>query len=170
MPPNKQKTKIIIKKLTNFATTIIFLLFAIIVPKAFYGPTKAPVKAASQEWYNDLVFKNKNFSFQFAKHLGYATAGAADIGECFSTARKITDGNINSWHKQWLAVANRLKKLSQESENSGHLISAGEQLMRASNYYLAAGFYLVSQQSRKNRLENWEKARVCFTKALVRAK
>ncbi len=156
-----------IKKLKNLVTITIFFLFGIIVLKTFYYPSKTPAKAASQEWYNDLVFKNKNFSFQFARHLGYSTTGAADIGECFSTARKITDGDIVSWHTQWLAVANRLKKLSQESEHSGHLISAGEQLMRASNYYLAAGFYLVSRQNRNKRLENWKEARGSFTKALT---
>jgi len=147
-----------IKKLKNLATITIFFLLGIITTKfyykTFYHPTKAPSKTTSQEWYNNLVFKNKNFSFQFARHLGYATAGAADIGECFATARKIIDGDIDSWHEQWLATASRLKKLSQESEHSGHLISAGEQLMRASNYHLAAGFYLVSPQSRNKRLEN----------------
>lgn len=123
-------------------------------------------KPMNQEWYNSFLFKDQGFSFQLARRLGYTTAQAADIGECIATAKSIVDGDPTSWHTQWLALANRLHNLAQDFEKKGHTISAGKTLMRATNYYFAAEFYLVEKQDRKKRLEIWEKAKDSFTKAI----
>lgn len=155
------------KKLTYLIIAIIFFLFGAVIIKNFYKvPEKVTPKIDSLEWYDNLVFKNKHFSFQFIRRLGHSTSGGADIGECFSIAKNITDGDIDSWHTQWLTFAERLHSLAQDWEKAGHSVSAGELLMRASNYYLSSIFYLVHSKDRQKNLEYWQKARESFVKAL----
>jgi len=123
-------------------------------------------KSPHQEWYDNVLFKDEHFAFQFVRRLGHATAQAADIGECISVAKKIIDGDIASWHNEWLLLANRMHTLAQDFQENGHLISAGETLMRAVNYYLAAEFYLIEKKDRKKRLAIWHQANDSFIKAL----
>lgn len=122
---------------------------------------------SNQEWYNNLLFNEQHFSFQLVRRLAYTTARAADIGECISVAKKIIDDDITSWYTQWLFMANRMHTLAQEFEKEGHLISAGETLMRATNYYLAAEFYLVEKKDRQKRLDIWQNAHDSFIKAIT---
>lgn len=119
-----------------------------------------------EEWYDDVLFKDQQFAFQFVRRLGNATSQAADVGECISAAKRIVDGNTESWHTEWLSLANRIQGLAQDFEKEGHLIPAGETFMRAANYYLAAEFYLIEKKDRKRRLEIWQKANDSFNKAL----
>ncbi len=129
-------------------------------------PTDQLKTQAQQEWYDNLLFQDNHFSFQLVRRLGYATARAADTGECIATAKKIVDGDTASWYDEWLSTANRLHQLAEAFEKEEHLISAGETFMRAANYYLAAEFYLVEKKDRRKRLETWQTANDCFIKAL----
>lgn len=122
-------------------------------------------RVQSGEWYGQLPFKDKLFSFQFVRRLGHATAGGADIGECFSVAQKINDGDFDGWYREWRAIADKFAGQAFRWEKEGHMASAGELLMRASNYYLSAGFFLVDERERQQSFEVWKKSRDCFIKA-----
>jgi len=128
---------------------------------------KTTVEVTPQEWYNNLVFSNNHFAVQLVRRLAHTPSKAADIGECFSTARSISDGDAQEWNRMWLSVANRLLQEAHNFEKKKHLISAGETLMRATNYILASEFYLVEQKDRERRLDIWQKARDAFIKALT---
>ena len=67
----------------------------------------------------------------------------ADIGECFSTAYRIKEGDFESWHQEWLKTAKRIHKYAEECLAAGHKISAREAYLRASNYYRVAEFLLM---------------------------
>jgi len=106
------------------------------------------------EWYDNFIFKNSSFSTQLARNLAWTYAQGADIGEVISTARKIKDGDIHSWHEQWLALADRIHGLASEWEKKGHTVSASEAYFRAATYFQAAGFFMVAPEDR-------DKARYC---------
>jgi len=53
------------------------------------------------------LFDDPQFEFQMLRMLGGAASGSADVGECLATASRITEGDFESWHREWLATAER---------------------------------------------------------------
>jgi len=89
-----------------------------------------------------LLFNDKSFSFETLRALGYTPYGGADIGEVTSTASLIPDGDKTAWYTQWRALADRVHADADRSAAEGHLVSARESYLRASNYYRVSEFYL----------------------------
>jgi pimeloyl-ACP methyl ester carboxylesterase len=112
------------------------------------------------------VFDDPQFSFQMLRALSGAIYGASDIGECLSTAYRITEGDFESWYTEWNSTAERIHGLAEESLRAGHRTSAREAFMRASNYYRLAEFYLHGDPGdpRINILS--KKSSECFDKSL----
>ncbi|MDQ7830229.1 MAG: prolyl oligopeptidase family serine peptidase [Desulfovibrionaceae bacterium] len=81
-------------------------------------------------------FQDSDMDFTFGSVvLGSISNGGAETGEAFYVAANIKDGDAASWQEQWLKMAARVEARGRKSLDGGHLISAREQLMRASNYY-----------------------------------
>jgi alpha-beta hydrolase superfamily lysophospholipase len=87
-------------------------------------------------------FDNAEYDGQLLRALGYTYYGGADIGECLSTARRITEGDDDSWYREWFATADRVYSAAEASQAAGHRISAREAYLRASNYYRAGYAFL----------------------------
>ncbi|WP_458746765.1 alpha/beta hydrolase family protein [Candidatus Nitrosocosmicus sp. T] len=67
----------------------------------------------------------------------------ADIGECLATAYRIKECDFESWYDEWIKTAKRIHYYAQVCISEGHLKSANEAFLRASNYYRTAGFLLI---------------------------
>lgn len=117
-------------------------------------------------WYDNFIFKDPSFNFQFIRTLGYTYEQGADIGESISTAKKVTDGNFNSWYEAWLETAKRIENVAQIAQQNGHAITAREAFFRASNYYRSAGFYMVETDSRPKSIASYNKSKETFMKAI----
>jgi pimeloyl-ACP methyl ester carboxylesterase len=89
-----------------------------------------------------VLFDNPEYDGQLLRALSSTYYGGADIGECLSTARRITEGNDDSWYREWFATADRVDDAAKASEAAGHLVSAREAYLRASNYYRTAYIFL----------------------------
>jgi pimeloyl-ACP methyl ester carboxylesterase len=89
-----------------------------------------------------FVFKNEQFSFEALRAAGFAVYGGADLGEVLVTAQRVKDGDVASWHRAWKATAERVHQTGSQALAAGHRVSAREALLRASNYYRAAEFFL----------------------------
>jgi pimeloyl-ACP methyl ester carboxylesterase len=87
------------------------------------------------------LHKDAGFDAQLKRSLGYVVAGGAEISECLSAGQEIKKGDYNGWHDAWFALANHLQKQADEVTDKSP-ISAGEMLLRASNYYRTAYFFL----------------------------
>ncbi|MFH1868153.1 MAG: alpha/beta fold hydrolase [Candidatus Omnitrophota bacterium] len=129
------------------------------------GATELP-----KNWYDDLIFKDKSFIFEFIRTMGYSYEGGADIGECIDTARRIKDGDDLSWYNEWLSTAERIFKFAQNMEKDADPVSAKEAYLRASNYYRTAGFYMHSKSDLPKALLSWKKSKDSFLKAVSLAK
>ena len=90
-----------------------------------------------------LALHDELFDAQFVRALAYARHGGADVGECFGTAARIgkTDGEL--WHREWTRTAQRVQDAADRSLADGHLTSAREGYLRASNYHRTAGLFLM---------------------------
>lgn len=89
-----------------------------------------------------FLFDDESFSFETLRTAGFALYGGADLGEVLVTAAAITGGDEASWHRAWKATAERLQEIGEQTKAGGHRVSAREALLRASNYYRAAEYYL----------------------------
>ncbi|MBY8878939.1 alpha/beta hydrolase family protein [Actinacidiphila acidipaludis] len=80
--------------------------------------------------FDDVLFQ------QFAERgLMTLTGGGAEYGECALTARRITEGDADSWHREWTATATMLQGWAESSDEAGHRVSAREAYLRASTYH-----------------------------------
>ena len=88
----------------------------------------------------------------------------ADIGECLSTAYRIKEGDFESWYTEWLKTAKRVHKYADDCLAANHKVSACEAYLRASNYYRAAEFLLISPEDPRIQT-TWGSSKECFSNA-----
>jgi pimeloyl-ACP methyl ester carboxylesterase len=89
-----------------------------------------------------FLFDDESFSFEMLRTAGFAAYGGSDLGEVLVTAGAITGGDEASWHQAWKATAERVQEIGERALAAGHRVSAREALLRASNYYRTAEFFL----------------------------
>lgn len=89
------------------------------------------------------LMKNDLMEAQLKRALGYTAYGGADIGECLSTADRIRGTDLDQWHDEWRATADRVRELAEASRAGGHRQSARAAFFRASNYYRTAWVMLM---------------------------
>src|SRR5580704_2260582 len=109
------------------------------------------------------LFKS-NFDYQLVRTMiagAYGEGGA--IGELYSTARRIKDGDIESWTVAWTATAERIEWIASNCLKGGHIVSAREAFLRASIYWRTGLFYLGTKDPRQ--FEMYKHHRSCFRQA-----
>jgi dipeptidyl aminopeptidase/acylaminoacyl peptidase len=111
-----------------------------------------------------IIFSDPTFSSQLLRTIGETYYKGADIGECLSTAYRIKEGDFESWHTEWLKTAKRIHSYADESLANGHIISARDAHLRASNYYRASEFLLIDPHDPRIQT-TWGNSKECFSKA-----
>jgi dienelactone hydrolase len=92
------------------------------------------------------------FSYETLRAVSYTPYGGADIGEVMTTAARITPGDWESCHREWLALADRIATIADKCGADGHAASASSAYLRASNYYRTAEFFLRDDPSNDPRV------------------
>jgi dienelactone hydrolase len=95
------------------------------------------------------------FAYQFRRGLGETQEGGGTVSECFLVASRIVPGDKESWHREWLAAAERNFQRGLEEERRGHVQTAMNCFLRAADYYRQAEFFLAPDDPR--RLETFTK-------------
>jgi pimeloyl-ACP methyl ester carboxylesterase len=96
-----------------------------------------------------LHFGSEIFDYQLLRATAYTTYGGAEIGECLVTAERITDGDTESWHEEWLATAERVERTADDALAAGNERTARGAYFRAHNYYRTAEFFLEAEDARR---------------------
>lgn len=112
-----------------------------------------------------IIFNDATFSLQLLRTLGETYYKGADIGECLSTAYRIKEGDFESWHSEWLKTAKRIHGYADECLAKGHIISARDAYLRASNYYRVSEFMLIDPQDPRIQI-TWGNSKECFSRAV----
>jgi hypothetical protein len=55
-----------------------------------------------------------------------ATYDGADFGECMTTVGRIGNGSVDDWYREWVATADRVAGIGNQSAVAGHGVSARE--------------------------------------------
>ncbi len=113
-----------------------------------------------------LFFNNSLLDMQLQRTVGYSLYEGATIGECLSAAAQIQENNLETWYQAWYSLATRIQKIAEQAHVEGHLVSARQAYLRASNYYRTAYFFLRDNLSNPNLLETWKQSVYCFQQAI----
>jgi pimeloyl-ACP methyl ester carboxylesterase len=120
-----------------------------------FGVARAPKSiGVLKDPENDWAL-NQTFSLMSEK--------AAETGECLYAARRVDEGNGDTWIDEWASLAARVEALGDESLTSGHTISARESYLRASNYWRTAEYACPPSHARFT--ETWQRSVAAFRKA-----
>lgn len=114
----------------------------------------------------NVIFKDDSFAFETLRLLSETAYGMADIGEVLTTAEKITEGDDDSWCKEWAWTAKRLHAAADDYFKNGHPVSAKKTYLRAYNYYRSAEFYLHGNPNDPRITELSEASFACFAKVM----
>jgi len=103
-------------------------------------------------------------SYQFRRALGETQEGGGAVSECFKAASRMIPGDLESWHKEWLKVAEWNNARGDKEEERGHLRTAMNCWLRAADYYRSAEFWLAPDDPR--RLKTFDKCEAASRKWL----
>jgi pimeloyl-ACP methyl ester carboxylesterase len=103
-------------------------------------------------------------SYQFRRALGETQEGGGAASECFQAASRMVPGDRESWHAEWLVVAERNDQRGDAAERASRIQTAQNCWLRAANYYRHAEFWLGGFDPR--RLPTFEKMEACSKKFL----
>ncbi len=108
------------------------------------------------------LFEDTQFHYQTFRTLGHAVYQGALPGEVMSLVPRITDDE--SWRREWAEMANRCEAMAEKAADP---VSAGNALLRASNYYRAAEFFIPpAGNDLKQRISLHRKSMASFQRAL----
>lgn len=112
-----------------------------------------------------IAFTEAEFDGQFLRALDAILSGGADIGECFVTARRITEGDHDSWYREWSATADRIYAQAEASLAAGHRISAHDAFLRAVTYYRTSGVFFYRAPIDPRFIDSYRRQKDAFQRA-----
>ncbi|MBO0929373.1 alpha/beta hydrolase family protein [Fibrella aquatilis] len=113
-----------------------------------------------------LFFKDPMFDGQLIRAVNHVYHNGADVGECMMTAARIREKDTESWYREWTATAQRIDQQAQASEKAGHLVSAREGYLKASNYYRTSYIFHIGSLTDPRVKEAYRNQRDTFRKAM----
>jgi dienelactone hydrolase len=102
-------------------------------------------------------------SYQFRRQLGETQEGGGAVSECFQAAARMVPGDEESWHAEWMRVADRNRLRGDQAEAAGNVFTAKACWLRATNYYRSAEFWLAPDDPR--RMATFDRCEEVFAKA-----
>lgn len=138
---------------TTGKMSVIMLLFMVLTCWEAYtvcAAEKGPERAVDPHAAHvKFFFQSPEMDFVFGSLiLGATRNGGCEIGEAFSTASQIKDGDAVSWQEQWIRTALPVESRGERALANGHIVSARDQFLRASYYYRAAMVAMLPDDSR----------------------
>jgi dienelactone hydrolase len=88
-------------------------------------------------------------SYQFRRGLGETQEGGGSVSEIFQAGSRMVPGDKESWHAEWMRIADRNFQRGQAEEKAGHVRTAMNCFLRAADYYRQAEFWLLPEDPRR---------------------
>jgi hypothetical protein len=105
-------------------------------------------------------------SYQFRRGLGETQEGGGAVSELFQAASRIVPGDYDSWHREWMRIAERNDVRGDEAIGKGHVRTAMNCWLRAANCFREAEFWLAADDPR--RLPTFERCEAASRKCFAR--
>jgi pimeloyl-ACP methyl ester carboxylesterase len=99
------------------------------------NPARAKQNGEQPSGRKPLYFKDPFADFAFLVTLSKQAFKGSEIGECYSAAAEIQEGDVPSWGAAWGTLAEKVEALARSTEAKGHRVSARQSYLRAVTYY-----------------------------------
>lgn len=109
------------------------------------------------------------FDAQSMRTLAHTLYGGADFGECLTTMRRVTPGDTSSWYREWTRTADRVSGIADACDAAGHVVSAREAYLRASNYYRTSYLMLYGAPPKPELIRAYKRESLNFAAFASRA-
>jgi dienelactone hydrolase len=106
------------------------------------------------------------FDFNLLRWLGTASYRGADIAELLDVAKRIVPGDFESWHREFLALAQRVEREGWGTDRSSP-VTVRDRAFRAAAYYRAADFFLHGNRTDPRIMSTWASATEQFDRAIT---
>src|SRR6201992_1061522 len=113
-----------------------------------------------------ILFDDKDMDAQLSRTLIAVSAEAADLGEVFTTAARVIEGDYDSWFTQWSATAEVAQSLAEDALRGGHVVTARKAFLRASEYWRQSFFFLRHDLDDERLQRAWRRHRETFRAAM----
>ncbi len=113
-----------------------------------------------------LFQDDPQFWYETQRALGHASYGGAEPGEVLAITSRIVPGDYDGWHDEWSAAAARIEAEARTALARGHRITARDGLLRASNYYRSAEFFLHGDTADPRIADAYEHSVAAFRDAI----
>lgn len=88
-------------------------------------------------------------SYQFRRALGETQEGGGAVSESFLAASRMVPGDKESWHREWLKIADNNMARGDREAAAGHIQTAMNCWLRAADQYRSAEFWLAADDPRR---------------------
>ena len=105
-------------------------------------------------------------AYQFRRGLGETQEGGGSVSEIFLAGSRMIPGDLESWHTEWMRIADHNAARGRAAVEAGHVRTAMNCFLRAADYYRQAEFHLEPDDPR--RLPTFEKMEACSLAFLSR--
>lgn len=89
------------------------------------------------------------FSYQLNRALTQSHFGGGEFFECIEAASRITAGDFKSFNESWSRAGHEALAVAEKAEAAGHIVTARQAYLRASNYLRTSEFFLKPTDPRK---------------------
>ncbi len=110
-----------------------------------------------------IHFDHKDMDYYLSWILGREIYDGSDRQECLAIARRITNADAESWHREWSALARQVQEQAEHALQRGERENARNLFLRASTYHRAPLF--IMGQKHPEFYRNWQNMQDCFRKA-----
>lgn len=111
-----------------------------------------------------IYFQHEDMDYYFQWILSRQGTQGSELGECFYTARRITDGDPKSWQEAWISTAEQVESKAESQLKAEHTVSARESYLRACSYYRAS--LMIMHPNTSGFRPTINRMQLCFSKAI----
>jgi dienelactone hydrolase len=109
---------------------------------ALAAPAPNPLKG-------NLLFKDQSINFEALFAMGGVASGAGEVGEIIATVNAINAQGLSyqTYFDNFIATAQRVGRIADESLKGGHRVSARQAYLRSAQYYDQALFFVLGTRT-----------------------
>lgn len=122
-----------------------------------------PTTAFAQRSSEKIHFEHKDMDYYLAWILGREIYEGSDRHECLETATRIPNADVQSWYREWAALAERVEAQAEAALAAGEHETARRAFLRACTYHRAPLF--IMGQKHPDFYPRWRKMQACFRQA-----
>ena len=106
-------------------------------------------------------FADQTYNYEVLRTLGEGPYGGSEVGEVLAAIKGVGEGDDEAWFIGWESMARRVEEAAGRLKDP---VGRGRALLRASNYYRTAEFFLAPEDSR--RLATFHRSVAAFERGL----